>query len=66
VAAEVDARVPGAVWLVTNTTYRTFEGRCEALATGLAARRGPGVPARLAPADRAFEHGDLFRFGPAG
>jgi hypothetical protein len=41
VAAEVLQRVPpsGRIWAVTNGTYRTFEGDCEALAAALAAAR---------------------------
>jgi hypothetical protein len=63
VAAVVDDRVDGAVWLVTNASYRTFEGDCEQLAATLTDRRGGGELAMNPPTERAFEHADLVRFG---
>jgi hypothetical protein len=65
VAAAVDERAEGAVWLVSNTTYRTFEGDCEQVATTLAERRGAPVLARPTPPERAFEHAQLVRYGAA-
>ena len=62
-AAEVDERVDGAVWLVTNASYRTFEGDCEQLAETLSELRGAAELARDQPSERAFEHADLLRFG---
>ena len=62
-AAEVDERVDGAVWLVTNASYRTFEGDCEQLTETLSELRGALELARDQPSERAFEHADLLRFG---
>jgi hypothetical protein len=64
VAAAVDEQVDGAVWLVSDTTYRTFEGDCEVVAATLADRRGPPAQGRPTPPERAFEHAELSRFGP--
>jgi hypothetical protein len=64
IATEVSERVDGAIWLVSNASYRTFEGDCEEVAATLAAQRGTPDLGRDEPAERAFEHGDVFRFGP--
>lgn len=54
----------GSVWLVINTHYRTYEGYCEAVQTGLQAARpasGIVVPDR---GGEVFEGGTLVRFLP--
>jgi mannosyltransferase len=66
IAGAVDERVEGSVWLVTNASYRTFEGDCEEVTATLTERRGGPELGRDEPAERAFEHADLLRFGPAG
>jgi mannosyltransferase len=55
----------GSVWLVINTHYRTYEGYCEAVQSGLQAARpmsGIVVPDR---GGEVFESGTLVRFLPA-
>lgn len=65
VAGEVLTSVPAeaTVWLVTNTSYRTFEGRCERLEVALGAVR-PSRSVASARPDRFFESGELISFGP--
>ena len=56
----------GSVWLVINTHYRTYEGYCEAVQSGLQAARpasGIVVPDR---GGEVFEGGTLIRFLPVG
>jgi mannosyltransferase len=56
----------GSVWLVINTHYRTYEGYCEAVQSGLQAARpasGIVVPDR---GGEIFEGGTLVRFLPPG
>lgn len=65
VAAAVDARAAGAVWVVYNPTYRTFTGDCEAFVAALSALRGGAQAVGEVQPERAYEHGDLLRF-PAG
>lgn len=55
----------GSVWFVINTHYRTYEGYCEAVQSGLQAARpasGIVVPDR---GGEVFEGGTLVRFLPA-
>lgn len=65
VAGELLASVPagGTVWLVTNTSYRTFEGRCERLEAALGAAR-PSRSVVSAKPGLFFESGELISFGP--
>src|SRR3546814_8508459 len=49
----------GAVWMVWNGTYRTFEGHCEAIISHLGATLAPEV---VLPAGDQFERADLFVF----
>ena len=41
-ARRLDARAPGAIWLVSAAGYRTLEGQCEAVRDALADLRGKG------------------------
>ena len=61
IAGLLDSRAQGAIWLVWNGSYRTFEGDCEALINTLGTFRGATVAGPV-PTERAFEHGDLIRF----
>jgi uncharacterized membrane protein len=60
-AADVRARAgEGAIWLVWNSTYKTFEGDCEALAAALGEGR---TLTTLVPSEsRPFEPSMLYRF----
>ena len=54
-----------AIFVVVNGSYRTFEGKCEALLATFGAQR----PAQLLVADDGetyFEHADLYRFPIVG
>lgn len=52
------------IWYVSNPTYRTYEGLCEAVAAQLVAARP--AAALVVPADgEIFEHGSLQRFDAA-
>lgn len=54
-----------AIFMVVNGSYRTFEGKCEALLATFGAQR----PAQLLVADDGatyFEHADLYRFPASG
>jgi hypothetical protein len=64
VAAEVVARAgPDAtIYLATNTTYRTFEGQCEALAAALAAQR-PGGRVLVSADAEFYEPASLLAYG---
>lgn len=66
IAAEVSNRTTGAVWVVWNGTYRTFEGDCDVLVASLGVLRGGPEPFGAVGDERAFEHGDLLRFPPLG
>jgi hypothetical protein len=66
VARDASSRVSGSLWLVENFDYRTYEGDCEQVVTTLTELRGPPEVVRNPPDERAFEPGDLLRFGPAG
>lgn len=50
----------GAVWVVWNGSYRTFEEQCETLVTHLGARREGTI---VATASDAYEPANLHRFG---
>jgi hypothetical protein len=67
VAAQVLASVPAdaTVWLVTNTSYRTFEGRCGALEAVLGAGRSARSVLAADPG-RFFETAELIAFSPTG
>jgi mannosyltransferase len=62
IAADVDARTTGAVWVAWNGSYRTFEGDCERLIASLGQARGAPEVVGQARDERAFEHADLLRF----
>jgi hypothetical protein len=62
VAAAIDARATGRVWLVWNGSYRTFTGDCEALIAALSALRGGAQTVGEVDPERAYEHGDLLWF----
>ncbi|HET7719222.1 MAG TPA: glycosyltransferase family 39 protein, partial [Acidimicrobiales bacterium] len=63
VARDASSRGTGALWLVHNFDYRTFEGDCEQVVATLTELRGQPEVVRQAPDERAFEPGDLLRFG---
>ncbi len=65
--ARIEDQAAGAtVWLVLNVGYRTYEGYCEDILTGLSTSRPGG---QLVVEDRGgevFEPMILYRFSPAG
>ena len=60
IAAGVAARTANAIWLVTQTGYRTFDTQCERLAAALGAIRGAGV-LRQAADPRVYEGSGVIR-----
>jgi mannosyltransferase len=63
-ARDLSARAGGsAVWLVSNTHYRTYEGQCEALAGTLTALRGNPLPL-VEPDGVYFESAQLVGWAP--
>jgi hypothetical protein len=54
----------GAVWVVWNPAYRTYEGLCEAVVADLTQRFASSETLVAADPDRFFEHATLTRFGP--
>ncbi len=59
----LDAAGDGAIWLVLNAGYRTYEGYCDGVLAALQGVRGPGT---VVVPDRpdVFEHGTLVRLDP--
>jgi hypothetical protein len=64
-AQKLSGRADGAVWLVSNGGYRTFEGQCEPLAQTLTALRGAALT--LVESDGMFfESADVRGWAPVG
>lgn len=63
IAAQVDARASGRIWLVWMGGYRTFGARCEQLAYDLAQRRSSYLTIEL-PNSHYDEPNYLIRYGP--
>ena len=51
------------VWLVSSPGYRTFDLKCEAIQSELAAAR-PGFEVQVTPNDDIYEFMGLTRFSP--
>ena len=64
VAALVQAAPDASVWLVVQSGYRTYEGYCEAVVSGLVGARPPGITVVRDRAGDVFEPATLYRFPP--
>lgn len=62
----LDRARPGAtIWLAWASTYKTFEGKCETIATTLQVARPAGTPVVTDNGQRFFEHAWLMRYPAA-